>query len=82
MYAIRSYYAYRWSRLLWGQERHPPTFHLVSWLFLRLLGLTFLAAFVSIGSQITGLVGSDGILPLPEKLRITSYNVCYTKLLR
>jgi len=60
--------AYRWSRLLWGQERHPPTFHLVSWLFLRLLGLTFLAAFVSIGSQITGLVGSDGILPLPEKL--------------
>jgi predicted DCC family thiol-disulfide oxidoreductase YuxK len=60
--------AYRWSRLLWGPERHPSTFHLVSWLFLRLLGLTFLAAFVSIGSQITGLVGADGILPLSEKL--------------
>jgi predicted DCC family thiol-disulfide oxidoreductase YuxK len=60
--------AYRWSRLLWGPERHPPTFHLVSWLFLRLLGLTFLVAFVSIGVQITGLVGSDGVLPLPEYL--------------
>jgi predicted DCC family thiol-disulfide oxidoreductase YuxK len=59
---------YRWSRLLWGPERYPPTFHLVIWLFLRLLGLTFLVAFVSIGSQITGLVGSDGILPLPEYL--------------
>ncbi len=60
--------AYRWSRLLWGPERYPPTFHLVSWLFLRLLGLTFLVAFVSIGSQITGLVGADGILPLSEDL--------------
>jgi predicted DCC family thiol-disulfide oxidoreductase YuxK len=60
--------AYWWSRLLWGPERHPPTYHLVSWLFLRLLGLTFLAAFLSIGSQITGLVGADGILPLSENL--------------
>jgi len=60
--------AYRCSRLLWGAERYPPTFHLVSWLFLRLLGLIFLVAFVSIGSQITGLVGSDGILPLSENL--------------
>jgi predicted DCC family thiol-disulfide oxidoreductase YuxK len=60
--------SHRWSRLLWGPERYPPTFHLVSWLFLRLLGLTFLVAFVSIGSQITGLVGAEGILPLSEKL--------------
>jgi predicted DCC family thiol-disulfide oxidoreductase YuxK len=60
--------AYRWSRRLWGPERYPPTWHLVSWLFLRLLGLTFLAAFVSIGSQVTGLIGSDGILPVADKL--------------
>jgi len=60
--------AYRWSRRLWGAERYPPTYHLVTWLFLRLLGLTFLVAFVSIGSQITGLIGADGILPLSEKL--------------
>jgi predicted DCC family thiol-disulfide oxidoreductase YuxK len=60
--------AYRWSRLLWGRERHPPTWHLVSWLFLRLLGLTFLVAFLSIGHQVTGLVGAQGILPLSDYL--------------
>jgi predicted DCC family thiol-disulfide oxidoreductase YuxK len=60
--------AYRWSRRLWGSERYPPTWQLVSWLFLRLLGLTFLAAFVSIGVQITGLVGEQGILPLSDYL--------------
>jgi predicted DCC family thiol-disulfide oxidoreductase YuxK len=60
--------AYLWSRLFWGPERYPPTYHLVSWLFLRLLGLTFLVAFASIGVQITGLVGADGILPLSQYL--------------
>jgi len=60
--------AYWWSRLLWGAERHPPTWDLASGLFLRLLGLTFLVAFLSIGNQIIGLVGSDGILPLSQKL--------------
>jgi predicted DCC family thiol-disulfide oxidoreductase YuxK len=60
--------AYRWSRRLWGAERHPPTYRLVSGLFLRLLGLTFLAAFISIGIQVTGLIGADGILPLSDTL--------------
>jgi len=60
--------AYRWSRRLWGEERYPETWNLVSWLFLRLLGLTFLVAFASIGNQILGLVGSEGILPLSETL--------------
>jgi len=31
--------------------------------FLRLLGLTYLVAFVSLAVQVTGLVGADGILP-------------------
>jgi predicted DCC family thiol-disulfide oxidoreductase YuxK len=56
--------AYHRSRLLWGAERFPSTWHLGSWLFLRLLGLASLVAFVSIGAQILGLVGSDGILPI------------------
>ena len=71
IYTLVAYHreaAYRWSRLLWGPERYPTTFHLVSGLFLRLLGLTFLVAFVSIGNQITGLIGNDGILPLSEYL--------------
>lgn len=39
-----------------------------SWLFLRLLGLVFLIAFVSLWVQIVGLVGSDGILPVGDFL--------------
>jgi predicted DCC family thiol-disulfide oxidoreductase YuxK len=64
--------AYWWSRLFWGAERHPPTYQLVSWLFLRLLGLTFFVAFASIGVQITGLVGEQGILPLSQYLDTVS----------
>jgi hypothetical protein len=41
---------------------------LVVRLFTRLLGLIFLAAFVSLGIQIEGLVGQAGILPLTDYL--------------
>jgi hypothetical protein len=40
-----------------------------SWLFLRVLGLIYLGAFVSFGLQVTGLIGSQGILPLQEDLQ-------------
>ena len=36
---------------------------LSSWLFLRMLGVIYLGAFVSLATQIKGLVGSRGILP-------------------
>jgi predicted DCC family thiol-disulfide oxidoreductase YuxK len=61
--------AYGWSRLLWGRERYPPQWHLVSWLFMRLLAVVYLAGFVSIASQVRGLIGSEGILPLPQYLQ-------------
>jgi len=41
---------------------------LVSALFLRLLALVYLAAFASLWPQVLGLAGSDGILPLAERL--------------
>ncbi len=41
----------------------PPSFLATRWVFLRLLGLTYLIAFASLGSQIVGLVGKGGILP-------------------
>jgi hypothetical protein len=41
----------------------PPSHRLSRWVFLRLLGLTYLIAFVSLAVQVTGLVGADGILP-------------------
>src|SRR5438046_3097444 len=40
-----------------------PTYVLSRWLFLRLLGVVYLVAFVSLALQITGLVGEHGILP-------------------
>src|SRR2546426_10117494 len=40
-----------------------PTYLLSRWLFLRLLGLVYLIAFVSLALQVTGLVGEHGILP-------------------
>src|SRR5256884_2685657 len=40
-----------------------PTYVLSRWLFLRLLGLVYVIAFVSLALQVTGLVGEHGILP-------------------
>ena len=45
-----------------------PTFFLTRWLFLRLLGVIYLIAFLSLWTQINGLIGSDGILPAERYL--------------
>jgi len=57
---------YRPTLWLWGRDYEPPRFDLVSWMFLRSMGLIYLAAFVSFGVQALGLIGSHGILPLSE----------------
>jgi hypothetical protein len=43
-------------------------YHLASGLFIKLLAVIYFAAFFSLGIQITGLVGADGILPFSELL--------------
>jgi hypothetical protein len=45
-----------------------PGYRLVSALFLRLLGLIYLIAFISLGTQIQGLAGSRGIIPIADLL--------------
>ncbi|OGR87827.1 MAG: hypothetical protein A3A86_07850 [Elusimicrobia bacterium RIFCSPLOWO2_01_FULL_60_11] len=50
--------------LLWGKSVEPPEYFASSWLFMRALGVINLIAFLSLGSQIDGLIGSGGILPL------------------
>ncbi len=45
-----------------------PGYRLVAALFLRLLGLVYLVAFVSLGTQIQGLAGSRGIMPIADLL--------------
>jgi predicted DCC family thiol-disulfide oxidoreductase YuxK len=57
---------FRVSLFLWGRDYAPPRYDLVAPLFLRLLGLIYLAAFASFATQALGLIGSHGILPLPE----------------
>ena len=51
------------TRWLWGEHVEPPRQFLVRWLFLRSLAIIYLIAFVSLWTQITGLVGQNGILP-------------------
>lgn len=51
------------------REGVAGAYQLVSGLFLRLLALVYLVAFVSLGLQITGLAGADGILPFSAQLQ-------------
>ena len=50
-------------------ENDPRTYARATWLFLRLLGLVYLAAFWSAGTQILGLVGHNGILPADQYMQ-------------
>lgn len=52
------------TRLLWGDSVLRPTAFAASALFLRLLGLAYLVAFLSLWVQVDGLVGARGILPV------------------
>jgi hypothetical protein len=56
------------SRCLWGQHFDPPQYRLTRAIFLRLLGVIYFIAFISLWTQITGLIGRDGILPVGEWL--------------
>jgi predicted DCC family thiol-disulfide oxidoreductase YuxK len=56
------------TRLTWGRSVERPTYFGASALFLRALGLCYLAAFVSLWVQVDGLVGAGGILPVGQFL--------------
>jgi len=51
------------ARLLWGRHVERPEYLLTRWIFLRALGLIYLVAFLSLWTQICGLIGHNGILP-------------------
>ena len=52
------------TRILWGKDVRPPTYFWARRWFLRLLGLVFLVAFLSLWIQVDGLIGAGGILPV------------------
>lgn len=66
---------HRLSLLLWGRDLEPPRYDLTSFVFLRLFGLIYLAAFVSFGVQAEGLIGSHGILPLAQLVEAVGRDV-------
>ncbi|MCH2148417.1 MAG: DUF393 domain-containing protein, partial [Phycisphaerales bacterium] len=55
------------STMLQGNVAAPTTTLLTRRVFLRLLGLIYLAAFLSAGWQLEGLVGSEGIRPAADR---------------
>jgi hypothetical protein len=48
----------------------PETYRIATDLFLRLLGAVYLMAFASLWSQVDGLIGSGGILPVADFLEM------------
>jgi predicted DCC family thiol-disulfide oxidoreductase YuxK len=61
--------ASRLVSLLFGDRVGPPGSRLTRFVFLRLLALVYLAAFLSLGSQVHGLIGEHGLLPAGPFLR-------------
>jgi predicted DCC family thiol-disulfide oxidoreductase YuxK len=54
------------TRWFWGRHVEQPAHFLTRWFFLRALGMIYLIAFVSLWTQIGGLIGHDGILPTDQ----------------
>src|SRR5208282_6194480 len=54
------------TRWFWGRHVESPAQVLTRWIFLRALAVIYLIAFVSLWTQIDGLIGHDGILPTDQ----------------
>ena len=47
-------------------KKPRPTYILVRWLFVKCVGIIYLLAFASLATQILGLLGSEGVLPVKD----------------
>lgn len=63
------------NRLLWGNRLEKPNYYLVTWLFLRFIGLIYFIAFFSFWHQAVGLIGTNGILPVSNFLRAVEQQI-------
>jgi lipase maturation factor 1 len=57
------------TRIVWGPDPEPSSYVLSRWVFLRLLGLAYVIAFLSLRVQVVGLIGANGILPAGDFLQ-------------
>lgn len=62
----KRYFFSFWARLMWGRTLEPSTYCFTSWIFPRALGVIGIIAIISFWVQANGLIGSEGILPLPR----------------
>ena len=60
------YHVTKWT---FGTEVEPSRFALTSWIFVRILALIYAIAFGSLTVQISGLLGTRGILPVGDYLK-------------
>ncbi|MEQ1919579.1 MAG: lipase maturation factor family protein, partial [Elusimicrobiota bacterium] len=58
----------RLTRLLWGDSTMPAPIGFTVRLVLAGVGLCYLLAFASLGGQIRGLIGTDGVMPAAAML--------------
>ena len=82
MYAIRSYYVHTGEAGDPFGAVHPPVYQSTTFRFASTADLLETVEGGHRGALYTRYGMNPTILALEEKLRITSYNVCYTKLLR
>src|ERR1700677_816356 len=57
------------TRLFFDRRGDAPTYFVARWVFMRLLGVIYLVAFISLLMQIGGLSGRHGIIPAEAVLR-------------
>ncbi|MEP6715529.1 MAG: lipase maturation factor family protein [Terriglobia bacterium] len=63
---------YRITRALWGPRVERPSYGRASAIFSRALAFIYLIAFASFGTQVRGLIGSNGILPVSTYLQMAT----------
>ena len=66
---------YRVTLIFWGRHFARPLFSIAGWNFLRVLGVTYFFAFLSLSTQIVGLAGRQGILPVTGLLSLIASRV-------
>src|SRR5579863_6825457 len=62
------------TMLALGRDPDRSSYVLSRWVFLRLLGLVYVIAFLSLRVQVAGLIGAHGILPVGDFLKAVQAN--------
>jgi len=63
------------TKFLWGPALRAERYSVLCWIFLRLFGAIYVAAFVSLAVQVQGLIGREGILPAADYLAAVHQNL-------